>query len=395
MLIINNAKIYTMADKVFNNGYVLIKEGKIYKTGGQIDFDYDKKNTAVIDASGCVVTPGLIDAHCHVGITEEKMGFEGDDCNETYFPITPQLKALYAVNPMDFAFHSAVKAGITGVMVGPGSSNIVGGQFMFIKTHGRVINKRIVLEPAAMKIAFGENPKKNYYGKKMLPTTRMTIAAMLDEELYEAKLYIDKKEEHKKKDIYFKREYKKECWIPVFKRQIPLKAHVHRADDIISAINIANKYGLNLTLDHCSEGHLVSKEIKESGFPAIIGPSLAFKNKIEIQNMNFKIAGILHKEGVTVSVMTDHPVSLIQYLAACAAYAVKEGLDMEEGLKSITINAARICNVDSRVGSIEEGKDADIAIFDGDPMNIFTKTLYTIINGKIVYDGIRNIYSQE
>lgn len=340
----------------------------------------------MIDASNCWVTPGIIEAHCHIGIIEEKKGFEGDDCNETYEPVTPYLRAIDGINVMDPAFHNALSAGITGVMVGPGSSNVVGGQFIFIKTHGRDIDNMVVLEPAAMKVAFGENIKTNYDQKNKLPSTRMSVAALLREELFNAKKYYEDKKNSIKNNDKFDEEFKKECWLPVINKKIPLKAHVHRTDDILTAIRIAKEFDLNLTLDHCTEGHLISDEILKSGFPAIVGPSMAIRNKIETQNADFKTAGILHKAGVKVAITTDHPVTRIQDLPICAGFAAKEGLGIEEALKAITINAAEICNVSHRIGSIEEGKDADIAIFDGNPMEVFTKTLYTIIDGEIVYN---------
>jgi len=380
MLLIKNGIILTMAGNVYDEGSILINGSKIERVSEKIDID--ESNIDVIDAAGKWVMPGLIEAHCHIGILEEKKGIEGDDCNEMVEPITPYLKAIDAVNPMDAAFHNAIKAGITSVMVGPGSSNVVGGQFAFIKTTGRKIDDMKVLEPAAMKIAFGENPKKNYSNQNMMPTTRMSIASMLRKEIESAIQYKKDKDNNEN----FEKDYELDCWLPVLEKKIPMKAHVHRADDILTAIRIAKEYDLDITLDHCTEGHFIVEEIKESGFPVIIGPTLASRNKIEVQYMDFKTVGILNKAGILVAVTTDHPVSLIQYLPICAGLAVKEGLEMEEGLKAITINPAKICRVDNRVGSIEEGKDADIAIFDGNPMEVFTNTLYTIIDGKIVYE---------
>lgn len=384
MLLIKNAKIMTMSGINYDNGSILIEGTKIVKVGENLNVN-DNDVSNVIDARNYWVMPGIIEAHCHLGIKEARKGFEGDDCNEITEPVTPYLKALDAINPMDSAFHNALSAGITGAMVGPGSSNVVGGQFIFIKTYGRSIDKMAVLEPAAMKIAFGENVKSNYNKSNMMPTTRMSIAAMLREELFEAEQYNQDKKNAEQSGNSFEPIYRKECWLPVLNREIPLKAHVHRADDILTAIRIAKLFNLKLTLDHCTEGHLIAKEIKESGFPAIVGPSLAVRNKIETQNSDFKTAGILHKEGIKVAITTDHPVTRIQDLAICAGFAAREGLGIEEGLKSITINAAEICNVSHRVGSIEVGKDADIAIFDGNPMEVFTKTMYTIINGEVVY----------
>ena len=324
MLLIKNGKILTMAGKTYENGSILTDNKKIIKIGPKIDTD-ENEISEVIDASNCWVLPGLIESHCHVGIIEERKGFEGDDCNEKIEPVTPYLKAIDGINPMDSSFHNALSAGITGLMVGPGSSNIVGGQFVFIKAYGRSIDKMVVLEPAAMKIAFGENPKSNYDGKNRMPTTRMSIGAMLREELFEAKKYYAKKQNAKKSGDSFDEDYKKECWIPVLEKKIPLKAHVHRADDILTAIRIAREYDLDMTLDHCTEGHLIAAEIKESGFPAIIGPSLSTRNKVETRNVDFKTPGILNKEGITVAIMTDHPVTRIQDLGLCALQPVPGG----------------------------------------------------------------------
>ncbi|BCJ93612.1 amidohydrolase [Anaerocolumna cellulosilytica] len=384
MLIIKNGKIVTMAGKTFESGCLVVENEKIVSIEERLTIS-PKAEDIVIDATGMWVLPGLIDAHCHIGITEEKKGMEGDDCNETTLPVTPYLRALDAINPLDPAFHNAIQAGITSVMVGPGSSNVVGGQFLFMKTHGRIIDKMTLLEPAAMKVSFGENPKASYKDLNKPPSSRMTIAAMLREELFNAAKYKLKKEKAKESGEEFEEDFRSEAWLPVLDRKIPLKAHVHRADDIMTAIRIAKEYKLMLTLDHCTEGHIIDDEIKESGFPAIVGPDMACRNKLEIENADFKTAGVLAEKGVEVAITTDHPVTLIQYLPVCAGFAAKKGLGLEGGLKAITINAAKICNVAKHVGSLEVGKDADIAIFTGNPMEVFTHTVYTIINGKIIY----------
>jgi imidazolonepropionase-like amidohydrolase len=385
-ILIKGLKILTMTGRTYEPGCVLIKGRKIAKVAEKI-VESENDDGIVINADTCWVTPGLIDAHSHLGIYEEKKGQIGDNSNETTEPVTPYLKAIDAINPMDSGFHNAIRTGITSVMVGPGSSNVVGGQFAFVKTSGRCIDDMVVLEPAAMKVAFGENPKTNYGNNNQMPSTRMTIGAMLREELFEAKKYADSKKAALAQGDSFEEDFRKECWLPVLRKEIPLKAHVHRADDIQTAIRIAKLFDLNLTLDHCTEGHLITDEIRRSGYPAIVGPCLASRNKIEVQYMDFKTAGILHKAGVKVAITTDHPVSLIQCLPLCAGIAAKEGLGIDEGLKAITINPAQICNVASRVGSIEAGKDADIAIFDGNPMEVFTNCLYTIIDGKIAYQS--------
>ena len=384
VILIINGRILTMAGPTYDPGCIQITGTIISTIAEKIT---PSGNESVIDAKGCWVLPGLVESHCHIGITEEKTGLEGDDCNETTEPITPYLKAIDAINPMDAAFHSAIKAGITSVMAGPGSSNVVGGQFAFLKTDGRCLDDMIVLEPAAMKIALGENPKKNYGNNNTMPSTRMAIGAMLRRELLRASQYIEEKRRAQAAGQAFEEDFELECWIPVFEKRIPLKAHVHRADDILTAIRIAKQFGLRMTLDHCTEGHLIAESINESGYPAILGPHLASRNKIEVQYMDFKTAGLLYKAGVKIALTTDHPVSLIQYLPLCAGLAAKEGLDQEEALKAITINAAQICNVSARVGSLEIGKDADIAIFDGNPMQTLTRCLVTIINGRVVYNA--------
>lgn len=266
MLYIQNGRIMTMSGPVLEHGNVLIRNGKIEAVGEEKLLPSDFQGN-IIDASDCLVLPGLIEAHCHVGITEEKKGKEGDDCNEMVEPITPYLRAIDAVNPMDAAFHEAVRAGITSVMVGPGSSNVVGGQFAFIKTFGRRIDDLIVKAPAAMKVALGENPKVNYGGQNRMPSTRMAIASMLRKELFLARQYLERKE---KVNSDFEPDFAMECYAPVLKGQIPLKVHAHKVDDIFSAIRIANEFGIRITLDHCTEGHLIAKEIAQSGFPAIV-----------------------------------------------------------------------------------------------------------------------------
>ena len=385
-ILILNAKICTMTGKNYDNGCILIKEKVIQKITKNIDIS-ENTDDIILDVNGAWVLPGFIDAHSHIGIFEEKKGQVGDSSNEFTEPITPYIKAIDAINPMDSAFLNAIKTGVTSVMVGPGSSNVVGGQFVFIKTHGRCIDDMVVLEPAAMKIAFGENPKTNYGNNNQMPSSRMTIGSMLREELFEAKQYADSKKATLDNGESFEKDFRKECWLPVLNKEIPLKAHVHRADDIQTAIRIAKIFDLNLTLDHCTEGHLIPEEIRRSGYPAIVGPSLASRNKTETQNLDFKTSGVLNKAGIKVALTTDHPVTVIQCLPFCAGIAAKEGLGIEEGLKAITINAAEICNVSNRVGSLEVGKDADITIYDSNPMEVFSNCLYTIIDGKIVYQA--------
>ena len=385
-----NGTVLHMAGGTFTripNGKVFVQDGKILAVGEEKLLPPELKGKEILwlDAQGGIIMPGIIEAHCHMGITEEKKAMEGDDCNENVNPVTPFLRAIDAINPMDAAFDDAVRAGITCAMIGPGSSNVVGGQFAVVKTKGRCIDDLVIKAPAAMKVAFGENPKVNFSGMGKSPCTRMAIAAMLREELSEAREYLRKKE---KGDRDFETDFEKECWIPVLKKEIPLKAHVHRADDILTAIRIAKEFDLDMTLDHCSEGHLIAEKVAESGFPAILGPDLSSRSKIEVQNMAFKTVGVLNRAGVKTAITTDHPVSLIQSLPLCAGLACKSGLPLEQAYLSITYYPADILGVADRIGSLEPGKDADIAVFTGNPMETFTDTLYTILDGEIIY--IRN-----
>lgn len=407
-----NGRIITMAEDNtsvssteikadYENGYIRMENGKIAAIGDMSelgdgfavsgglsvtkDLQGTERDADVLDVQGRLVMPGIIEAHCHMGITEEKKGMEGDDCNENVQPVTPYLRAIDAINTMDAAFDDAVRAGITSAMIGPGSSNVVGGQFAFIKTKGRRIDDLIVLAPAAMKIAFGENPKVNFSGQGKMPVTRMAIAGMLREELFKAKQYLTDRKKAEREGKAFEQNFRYECWLPVFEKKIPLKAHVHRVDDIFTAVRIAKEFDLRMTLDHCSEGHLIAEELAQEGFPAIVGPDLSSRSKIEVQNVAFKTAGILHQAGMKVAITTDHPVSLIQSLPICAGFCVKSGMPLEAAMRAITIHAAQICNAADRVGSLEVGKDADIAVFDGNPLEVFTNTFCTLINGKIVY----------
>ena len=377
MLLVQNGLVYTMEDENPFYGDILIKDGKIEKIADKITAGSSMK---AIDAKGLNVFPGFIDAHSHIGISEEKISVLGDSCNEGTNPVTPTMRAIDAINPMDSAFHNALAVGITGVMAGPGSANAIGGQFAFIKTYGRCIDDMLVMAPSAIKIAFGENPITNYGTNGQMPATRMAIASLIREELYKAKQYFEKPD----KGIQ-DTEYTMECYRDLFEGKIPLKAHAHRVDDIFTAIRIAKEFGLNLTLDHCTEGHLVAEKIAESGFSAIVGPSLSSRSKYEVRELDFKTPGVLRKAGVTVAITCDHPVVRIQYLPLCAGIAAKEGLGEIGALRAITIDAAKIAGVDKRLGSLKEGKDADIVIYEGSPLEIKGTALMTIVDGKIVW----------
>ncbi len=373
MLLIKNGLLFTMETDRAEASDLLIDQGKIIEIAPDIE---PTERMQVIDAAGLRVYPGFIDAHSHIGISEEKKTHSSDASNEATNPVTPCMRAIDAINPMDSAFHNALAAGITGVMVGPGSANPIGGQFAFIKTYGRRIDDMIVQTPAAVKIAFGENPMNCYGMNGNMPVTRMGIASLIREELTMAQQYFDSGSSA---------QFGMECYRELFEGKIPLKAHVHRADDIFTAIRIADEFHLDLTLDHCTEGHLIADSIASSGYPAIVGPSLASRSKDEVSLSDFKTPGILQKAGVTVALTTDHPVSRIQYLPLCAGLAAKEGMGEWGALRAITVDAAKICRVEQRMGSLRKGKDADMVLYDGSPLEIASSAKMTIVNGEIAW----------
>lgn len=375
MLLIVNGLLHTMESDIPLRADILVDKGKIIKIGKKI---VPEEGMEVLDAENLNVYPGFIDAHSHIGIAEDKISSQNDTSNENTNPITPTIRAIDCINPMDNAFHNAIAAGITGVMAGPGSSNAVGGQFAFIKTHGRCIDDMAVLAPAAIKIAFGENPMNCYGLNGNMPSSRMGIASLIRQELFRARQYFSQNQSGNE-------DFTLECYRELFEKKIPLKAHAHRTDDILTAIRIAEEFDLKLTIDHCTEGHLIAEEIAKSGYPAIVGPSLASRNKDEVSQSDFKTAGILHNAGIRIAITTDHPVSRIQYLPLCAGIAAKEGLGETAALRAITIDAARICGVDHKTGSLKEGKDADIVIFEGNPLEINSCVKATVINGEIVW----------
>ena len=326
MLLIKNGYIKTMAGSELENGCILIgDDGKIAEIAAAIEAP---AGAQVIDAEGRLVTPGCVEAHCHVGLDNEGMGWEGHDYNEITDPLTPQMRAIDSINPQDEAFGLAIRGGVTSACTGPGSANVVGGTFVAIKLYGKRVDNMIVKDPIAMKCAFGENPKRCYgQGAKKSPMTRMGTAAVLRELLFKAKRYMEDKENGKNPAF----DMKLESMIPVMKGEIPLKAHAHRADDILTAIRIAKEFGLRMTLDHCTDGALIAQELAEEGLSAFVGPSLGSKTKIELRNKSFTTPGVLHEAGVPVSIITDAPVIPLQYLPMCAGLAVNSGLDYEEG----------------------------------------------------------------
>ena len=383
MLLIKNGKIKTMVGEDIENGYVLIgDDGKIASVGSSIE---ESADMTVIDAEGRLVTPGCVEAHCHIGVHNSAMRWEGADYNETSDPVTPQMRVIDGINPIDETFGLAIKHGVTSACTGPGSANVVGGTFAAIKLVGNRIDKMIIKDPVAMKCAFGENPKGAYgqNGRKS-PVTRMATAALLRDLLSKSKRYLEAKEEGKDPNF----DMKLEAMIPVMKKEIPLKAHAHRADDIFTSIRIAKEFDVDLTLDHCTDGALIADELASEGYPAFVGPSFGSKSKIELAHKSFTTPAVLHKAGVPISIITDAPVIPLEYLSMCAGFAFSAGLPYEEAWRAITINPAKQTGIGDRVGSLEAGKDGDVVIWAADPLvTVGAEAYVTVVDGKVAYRG--------
>lgn len=386
MLVLKNGNVMTMAGPAFV-GDVAIENGKIVAVGQSLSYS----DAEVRDVTGMTVMPGIVDPHCHIGMWEDAMGFEGADGNECTNPITPELRAIDAINPYDRCFEEAAAGGVTTCVTGPGSANVIGGQFVAIKTYGDSVDDMVLRFPVAVKAAFGENPKRVYNGKNQTPSTRMATAALMRKALIEAQEYNEKLERGKADPEKMpERNLGKEILARVIRRELPMKIHAHRADDILTAIRICREFKLRYTLDHCTEGYLITDKLKEALSEdcegIIVGPLLTERSKIELKNLSFKAPKVLEQAGIEYAMMTDHPVTPEQYLPICTAVAVREGASEEGALKAITINAAKITGIADRVGSIGVGKDADIAVFSGHPFDFRSRCVLTLVNGKVAHE---------
>lgn len=370
MLIINGI-IHTMDGPVMENGYVAVSGSKIARVGPMEDCPA-RWEGEVIDAEGGHVCPGFIDAHCHLGMFGDSLGFESEDGNEETDPCTPQLRAIDAVNPLDRCFSEARAAGVTTVLTGPGSANPVSGQFAALKTDGRWVDAMVVKAPVSMKLALGENPKQVYHDRDETPVTRMATAAIIRENLRKAVEYGEKLDKAARDEDADPPDYdaKLEALLPVVRGELPVHIHAHRADDIATGIRIAKEFKLKCVIVHGTEGHLIPELLAGEHVPVITGPALGDRSKPELANMTLKTPLILSRAGVDVAICTDHPEVPIQYLPLCAALAVKGGMDPEEALAAITVNAARIAGLDSSLGSLTPGKEADIVITDRHPLEL-------------------------
>jgi len=386
MLAITGGKVITMTGAVYDPGVVLVENGKIVAVHPGKSAP---AGAAVVDATGLLVLPGFIDAHSHVGIAEEIYREEGDDTNEITDPITPQLRALDAVNPADLGFKDALSGGVTALVTGPGSANVIGGEMLVMKTSGRVIDEMVLRRPAGIKAALGENPKRSYGRDKKAPATRMASAALMREALARAQDYREKLDraasgggERPDRDL------KCEALLPVLRREIPLRVHAHRADDIMTAVRIADEFKLRLIIEHCTEGYLVADELAARGVMAVVGPVITNRAKVELQGVTLETARVLTEAGVPLAIMTDHPVVPVQYLALSAGLTVRGGLSEERALRAITLDAARLLGLGHRLGSLEPGKDADIVLWSGHPFDTRARVRKVFINGTPVWTSI-------
>lgn len=382
MLIINGT-VHTMDGPVIKNGYVAVNGSKIAQAGPMEDCPKSWEGE-VFDAQGGHICPGFIDAHCHLGMFGDAVGFESDDGNEETDPCTPQLRAIDAINPLDRCFSEARAAGVTTVLTGPGSANPIAGQFAAVKTNGRWVDAMIVKAPVSMKLALGENPKQVYHHRDETPVTRMATAAIIRENLRKAVEYGEKMDRAARDEDTDPPDYdaKLEALLPVVRGELPVHIHAHRADDIATGVRIAKEFGLRCVIVHGTESHLIPELLAQEDIPVITGPALGDRSKPELANMTLENPAILWKAGVRFAICTDHPEVPIQYLPLCAALAVKGGLDPEEALAAITVTAARIAGLDGALGSLAPGREADIVVTDRHPLELLGQVRAVFMGGR-------------
>ena len=379
-------RVVPISGEPLASGTVLVTGGKITAVGPDLDIP---DGATVIDAAGGWVLPGFIEAHGHVGVHEEAEGWAGSDSNELTEPVTAQVRALDAINPADLGFRDAVSGGVLAVNVNPGSGNPIGGQTAALKCWGRTVDEMLLRAPAGMKSALGENPKRVYGERKQSPSTRLGTAAVIRGALVDAANYLAKLDaEQRKPDDERKpvdRDLKLEALGRVLRKEIPWRQHCHRADDIATALRLAEEFGYDLVIDHGTEAHLLADILAAKDIPVIIGPLFTSRSKVELRNRSLDNPGKLASAGVTIAITTDHPVVPINFLAHQAALSVKHGLDRDTALRALTINPARIIGVGDRLGSIEPGKDADLVIWSGDPLDVLSRVTRALIDGEEVY----------
>ena len=381
-MLITNVTVHTMEGVTIPNGYVAVSGDKIAKVGPMEECPGHWEGETLDGEQGHVL-PGFVDAHSHLGMFGDAQGFEADDGNEATDPCTPHLRAIDAINPLDRCFQEARAAGVTTVLTGPGSANPISGQFAAIKTAGRWVDEMVIKAPVAMKLALGENPKCVYNERHETPVTRMATAAIIRENLHKALEYAEKLEKAEADEEEDKPDYdaKLEALLPVVRGELSVHIHAHRADDIATGVRIAKEFGLKCVIVHGTEAHLIPELLEQEGIPVITGPALGDRSKPELANMTIESPAVLTLRGVKTAICTDHPEVPIQYLPLCAALAVKGGMNPEAALAAITINAAKIAGIDDRVGSLAPGKDADLVLTTGHPINLLSRVKAVFING--------------
>jgi imidazolonepropionase-like amidohydrolase len=390
MQAIVNGSLYTVSQGILEGGTVLIDDqGQIAAVGVDVPVP---AGTETLDASGLLVFPGFVDAHTHLGIWEEGVGQAFWDGNESTDPVTPHVRALDAVNPRDQGLVDARGAGITTVCVTPGSANVICGQAVVIKTAGQVVDQMVVRQPAGLKMALGENPKSVYKPRDKMPSTRMGTAAIIREMMVKTQTYLDKKAQAMSDGSGATQppdeDLKLEAIALALRGTIPTRIHAHRADDILTALRIGQEFGLQVMIEHCTEGHKVAAELAANEIPALVGPSLSSRSKVELRELSFSTPGALSRAGVTVALISDHPFVPVQYLPLCGGLAIREGLDEEQALRALTLTPATLLGVADKVGSLEPGKHADLAIYRGHPFHdVQARCLLTMVQGQIVHDA--------
>lgn len=375
-------RVVPVTGEVIENGTVLIRDGKIVAVGAEVAVDPD---AAVIDAEGKWVLPGFVEAHGHVGVHEEGNGWAGNDTNEMTDPLGARFRALDAINPADEGFRDALSGGVTAVVIKPGSGNPVGGQTVAVKSWGRIVDEMLIKQPVSVKSALGENPKRVYGEKNQTPATRLGVAAVIRDAFTATEDYLARREQATADGKPFTRDSDLEVLASVLAGDIPWCQHTHRADDIATAIRLSEEFGYRLVINHGTEGHLLADVLAEKDIPVIIGPLFTTRTKVEVNQRHLRTPGLLADAGVKIAITTDHPVVPINFLVYQAILSVKDGLDRDTALRSITINPAEMLGLDDRIGSLEPGKDGDVVIWSGDPLDIMSRAEQVIVEGRPVY----------
>jgi imidazolonepropionase-like amidohydrolase len=379
---ITGGRVVPVEGEPVEGGTVLIVDGRIAAVGADVDVPDDAE---VVDATGSWVLPGFVEAHAHLGVHEEAEGWAGQDTNEMTDPNGARMRALDAINPADEGFRDAIAGGVTTAVVKPGSGNPIGGQTVALKCWGRMVDEMLLRQPVSVKSALGENPKRVYGDQKKLPSTRQGVAAVIRDAMVRAQDYRARRDRAAANGEPFDRDPTSEVLVRVLDGELPWSQHSHRADDIATAMRLAEEFGYRLILNHGTEAHLLADVIAERGIPVVIGPLFTTRSKVELRQRHLRNPGLLARAGVRIAITTDHPVVPINFLVHQASLAVKEGLDRDEALRALTINPATIMGLDDRVGSLVPGKDGDVVVWSGDPLDVFSRALRVFVDGRQVY----------